>query len=80
MSADAGTDDDVADAAEGEGLGRQGWVLVVAVVVAVLVVPSLVYLRPSVSGYHYRTVMLVLPMVPAVVLGLVAVWSMRVGR
>jgi hypothetical protein len=62
------------------GLGRQGWVLVVAVVLAVLVVPLTVYLRPGVGGAHYRTAMLVLPMLPAVLLGLVAVWSMHVGR
>jgi hypothetical protein len=73
VSADSGPDDR-------EGLGRQGWVLVVAVVCAVLVIPGLVYLRPGAGTPYYRTAMLVVPMVPAVVLGLVAVWSMRVGR
>ena len=85
--ADAAEDDSPTDAdpatppaPDHEGLGRQGWVLVVAVVLAVLVVPLTVYLRPGVGGAHYRTAMLVLPMLPAVLLGLVAVWSMRVGR
>jgi hypothetical protein len=66
-----------------EGLGRAGWVLVVAVLVAVLVVPASIYLWPaggSVLGANYRTAMLVLPMFPAVLLGLVAVWSMRDRR
>jgi hypothetical protein len=72
------------DADEGDdALGREGWVLVAAVVVAVLVVPLTIYLWPAAGGAlgaHYRTAMLVLPMFPAVLLGLVAVWSMTVGR
>ena len=69
--------------APAEGLGRSGWVLVAAVVVAVLVIPGLVYLWPAggrVFGATYRTAMLVLPMIPAVILGLIAVWSMRDRR
>ncbi|MFB6255436.1 MAG: hypothetical protein ABEH58_01705, partial [Haloplanus sp.] len=73
-----------ATAADGEeGLGRVGWVLVTAVVVAVLVVPGMIYLWPAggaVLGATYRSAMLVLPMVPAVILGLIAVWSMRDRR
>ncbi|WP_049937093.1 hypothetical protein [Haloplanus natans] len=74
---DAAADD------EEEGLGRVGWVLVAAVVVAVLVVPGMVYLWPAggaVFGATYRSAMLVLPMIPAVILGLIAVWSMRDRR
>ncbi|WP_251342643.1 hypothetical protein [Haloplanus halophilus] len=70
-------DDEPAD------LGWAGWVLIAAVVVAVLVIPAAVYLWPaggSVLGAHYRTAMLVLPMIPAVVLGFVAVWSMKDRR
>lgn len=76
------TDADAADP-EGDGLGREGWILVAAVVVAVLVIPGLVYLWPAggrVFGATYRTAMLVLPMIPAIILGLVAVWSMRDRR
>jgi hypothetical protein len=65
------------------GLGRAGWVLVAAVVVAVLVVPGVVYLWPAgerVLGANYRTAMLVFPMIPAVILGIVAVWSMKDRR
>jgi hypothetical protein len=64
-------------------LGWAGWVLVAAVLLAVLVIPLSVYLWPaggSVLGAHYRTAMLVLPMLPAVVLGVVAVWSMKNRR
>jgi hypothetical protein len=82
VSAESSPGDEPADGrgTDVEGLGRQGWVLVVAVLLAVLIVPLMVYLRPGVGGRHYRTAMLVLPMLPAVLLGLVAVWSMRVGR
>ncbi|WP_338739290.1 hypothetical protein [Haloplanus salilacus] len=76
---DAGSD----DPPDEEALGREGWVLVAAVVVAVLVVPLIIYLWPAAGGIlgaHYRTAMLVLPLFPAVLLGLVAVWSMTVGR
>jgi len=79
---DADADADADDPAA-EGLGRAGWVLVVAVVVAVLVIPGLIYLWPAggrVLGGTYRTAMLVLPMVPALILGLIAVWSMRDRR
>ncbi|WP_248895986.1 hypothetical protein [Haloplanus halobius] len=75
MSSDGPAADDA------DGLGRQGWVLVAAVILAVLVVPGLVYLRPGGAiGAHYRTLMLVLPMLPAVLLGIIAVWSMTLGR
>jgi len=79
---EAPTDADAAAATE-EDLGRAGWVLVAAVVVAVLVIPGLVYLWPAggrVFGATYRTAMLVLPMIPALILGLIAVWSMRDRR
>ena len=66
----------------GEGMGRRGWVLVGAVVLCTLVIPSLIYLRPSVptqTGWGFFATMLVLPMFPAVLLGLIAVWSMKAG-
>jgi len=76
--ADDGEVDTAAD-----GLDWGGWVLVVAVIVAVLVVPGAIYLWPAggqVLGATYRTAMLVLPMIPAAILGLIAVWSMRDRR
>jgi hypothetical protein len=62
-----------------EGFGRRGWLLVAAVVASVLVVPGVVYLFPATpaeAGVPFLVAMLVLPLVPAVLLGLVAVWSM----
>jgi hypothetical protein len=66
-------------AVHADGFGRRGWVLVAAVVLCVLVVPGAVYLFPAApagAGLPFLVAMLVLPMLPAVVLGLVAVWSM----
>jgi len=60
-----------------------GYGVVLWVVLAVLVIPGAIYLWPAggtVLGAHYRTAMLVLPMVPAVLLGVVAVWSMKNRR
>jgi hypothetical protein len=74
---------ETADADPEEGLGRKGWVLVAAVFVSVLVLPGVVYLLPSVAadaGVPFLVAMLVLPMVPAVILGVTAVWSMTAGR
>jgi hypothetical protein len=54
---------------------------VAIVVVSTLVVPGLVYLLPralGTAGVPYLVALLVLPMVPAVLLGLAAVWSMTV--
>lgn len=59
----------------------RGWVLVGAVVVAFLVVPGMLYVLPTVRGavadlgLGLRHTYLVLPLVPALVLGAVAVWA-----
>jgi hypothetical protein len=56
----------------------RGWTLVSAVVVAFLVIPSLILLYPHVGsrlGLTFWDAYLALPMVPAVVLGLLAVWA-----
>lgn len=65
-----------------DGFGARGWVLVGVVVVSFLVIPALIYLRPAEladAGFPFVVAMLVLPMVPAVLLGLTAVWSMTGG-
>lgn len=68
------------DGAEPAGsFGGQGWVLVVIVVLSFLVVPGLIYVFPSIPasfGIPYIAAFLALPMIPAVLLGLTAVWSM----
>ncbi|ESP88268.1 hypothetical protein [Candidatus Halobonum tyrrellensis] len=77
-------DDRPSGAADGEeGLGRAGWVLVGVVVVAFLVVPGAIYLYPAAParlGLRFFAAMLVLPFVPAFLLGVTAVWSLAVGR
>ena len=65
---------------DAEGFDRHGWVLVAGVVTCFLVIPGVIYLRPAIpaaAGLPFFATFLILPLVPAVVLGLVAVWSMR---
>lgn len=62
-----------------EGFGRRGWILVAVVVLSVLVIPGIVYLypvSPSSGNIPFLVAMLALPMLPAVLLGATAVWSM----
>lgn len=64
---------------EPTGFGAQGWILVAAVVSCFLVIPGAIYLFPTVLpgfGLGFVATFLVLPLIPAVILGLVAVWSM----
>jgi len=66
--------------AEGDGFGAQGWLLVAGVVVCFLVIPGSIYLYPTAPaqlGWTFFATFLALPLVPAVLLGLLAVWSMQ---
>ena len=66
------------DAADDWITGRPG-----TVVLAFLVIPGIIYLRPALpgeAGLSFIVAMLVLPLIPAVLLGLTAVWSMRESR
>lgn len=55
--------------------GWQGWLLVGAVFVAFVVVPGTIYLNAiGVGGLPFRFTFLVLPLLPAVLLALLAVW------
>lgn len=72
-------DEAVRSEPEATGFGARGWLLVAVVVLSVLVVPGAVYLFPAIpadAGLPFLAAMLVLPMLPAVLLGLTAVWSM----
>jgi hypothetical protein len=63
----------------GGGFGRRGWILVAVVVLSTLVIPGGIYLVPSLLpslGVPYLLALLVLPLVPAALLGATAVWSM----
>jgi hypothetical protein len=66
---------------EGAEFDWGGWLLVAAVVFAFLVVPGALYLLPTVQdavaslGLGLRHTYLVLPLLPAFLLGAIAVWS-----
>ena len=53
--------------------GRRGWLLLAGILVAFVIVPAIIYLRPP--GVPYVVAYLVLPLVPAVGLALLAVWA-----
>jgi len=59
----------------------RGWVLVATIGVAFLVIPGLLYLLPAARdtlaglGLGWQTTYLVAPLVPAFLLGALAVWS-----
>lgn len=59
----------------------RGWVLVAAIVCAFLVLPAVVVFLPAARGQlralglTLRDAYLVVPLVPALVLGAIAVWS-----
>lgn len=60
--------------------GGVGWPLVALVFVAFLLVPGAIYLYPvllGTFGLSFVATYLLLPLLPAVGLGLFAVWSMR---
>lgn len=55
-------------------MGWEGWLLVVVVLFALVVVPAVILLRPP-TGVSFRFAYLILPTVPAILLGVVAVWA-----
>ena len=79
---DADAEDEPPTDADDDGLGRAGWVLVAVVVIAFLVVPGIIYVRPTAPGelgFRFLAAMLVLPFLPALLLGVTAVWSLVAG-
>jgi hypothetical protein len=69
------------DETSGDGLGWQGWVLVGGLVVAMVLVPWAIVFLPTIQGalgslgLGLRDAYLVLPMIPALGLGVLAVWA-----
>jgi hypothetical protein len=64
---------------EADGFGRKGWVLTAVLFTCVLVIPGIIYVYPYAAGafgFSFFATYLALPLVPAVLLGLIAVWSM----
>jgi len=73
-AADSDGDEPTAD-----GFGRKGWALTAVLFTCVLVIPGIIYVYPYAAGAFGLTFFatyLALPLVPALLLGLVAVWSM----
>jgi hypothetical protein len=72
----AGVPDDA-----GREFDWRGWVLIGWLFLAIVVVPAYLYVYPRASeslavfGLGYRGTFLVLPLVPAILLGLLAVWA-----
>ncbi|WP_254522258.1 hypothetical protein [Natrinema caseinilyticum] len=52
----------------------RGWLLVAVIVFAFLVAPAAIFLVPP-GGEGYRFALLILPLAPAVVLAITAVWA-----
>ena len=76
-----GPRDPTVDAAEpaADGFGRKGWALTAVLFTCALVIPGIIYAYPYAAGWFglpFFATYLALPLVPAVLLGLVAVWSM----
>lgn len=65
----------------GDELGWRGWLLVGVVFVSFLVVPSIIVLFPesqwliAALGLSWRQAYIVFPMLPAILLAVVAVWA-----
>ncbi|VTT85695.1 hypothetical protein DM2_577 [Halorubrum sp. DM2] len=62
-----------------DGFGRKGWALTAVLFTCVLVIPGIIYIYPYAAGafgFTFFATYLALPLVPALLLGLVAVWSM----
>jgi hypothetical protein len=71
---DPGDGDAVAPPDERE-FGARGWLLVAGIIVALVVVPLAIYLNArGVVSLPFRFSFLVLPLFPAVLLALLAVW------
>jgi len=64
---------------ETDEFGLAGWLLTGMLAVCMLIIPGVIYLYPYVLGslgLSFFGTYLVLPLIPAAVLGVVAVWSM----
>lgn len=61
------------EARPNRSFGWQGWLLVVAIILAMLVIPLIIFVRPP-TDLSYRFAFLILPLGPALILGILAVW------
>lgn len=79
-SASDGSADTDAAGNGGNEFGVSDWVLVGALILCTLVIPVVIYVYPYwIASLGFSTFIgtyLILPLIPAVVLGVIAVWSM----
>ncbi|MFC6733503.1 MULTISPECIES: hypothetical protein [unclassified Haladaptatus] len=74
-------DETASQQAEDRDFSWRGWILVGVVVVSFLVIPGLILLLPAAEdfvvslGLSYRDTYLFLPLIPAFLLGTLAVWA-----
>ncbi|WP_435093294.1 hypothetical protein [Halorubrum sp. N11] len=64
---------------EVDSFGRKGWALTAVLFTCILVIPGIIYVYPYAAGalgFSFFATYLALPLIPAVLLGAVAVWSM----
>ena len=78
---DGGSDgaDPAGSEPEADGFGRKGWALTAVLFTCILVIPGIIYVYPYAAGafgFSFFQTYLALPLIPAVLLGAVAVWSM----
>jgi peptidoglycan/LPS O-acetylase OafA/YrhL len=57
-----------------DAFGRRGWAVLAALAIALVVAPGIIYWRPP--QLPFQVAFLIVPLVPAFLLGAVAVWSM----
>lgn len=78
--------EDASDVSADPTFDWRGWALVGAIVVSFLLLPAVVLFLPAARGQiqslglTFRDAYLVLPLVPAVLLGAIAVWSAMRAR
>ena len=63
---------------ERETFGLRGWVLVGTLLVSFLVVPAVILFVPP-AALPFQVAFLILPLIPALLLGAIAVWSALAG-
>lgn len=63
---------------ERETFGVRGWVLVGVLLVSFLVVPAVIVFVPP-AALPFEVAFLILPLLPAALLGVIAVWSALAG-
>ncbi|SIR45667.1 hypothetical protein SAMN05421858_2309 [Haladaptatus litoreus] len=58
---------------ESREFGRSGWILVAVMVIAFIIAPLLIYINPPYLPFKFAYI--VVPLVPAILLGATAVWA-----